>query len=58
MCREAPHELLWLEHASVTFHPDEHSHLGTRALVARRRRGPTTAADITGHALLQVLYLS
>jgi succinate dehydrogenase / fumarate reductase, flavoprotein subunit len=41
MCREAPDEILWLEHAGVTFHRDESGHLGTRAF---------------GHALLHVLY--
>jgi succinate dehydrogenase / fumarate reductase flavoprotein subunit len=31
MCREAPGEILWLEHAGVTFHRNETGHLGTRA---------------------------
>ena len=31
MCREAPGEILWLEHAGVTFHRNEHGNLGTRA---------------------------
>ena len=31
MCREAPDEILWLEHAGVTFHRSATGHLGTRA---------------------------
>src|SRR5438132_14057707 len=31
MCREAPGEILWLEHAGVTFHRNEPGHLGPRA---------------------------
>ena len=31
MCREAPHELLELEHLGVTFHRDERGRLGKRA---------------------------
>src|SRR5687768_8057211 len=31
MCREAPNEVLWLEHSGVTFHRNETGHLGTRA---------------------------
>src|SRR5205809_436365 len=31
MCREAPGEVLWLEHSGVTFHRNETGHLGTRA---------------------------
>ena len=30
MCREAPDEILWLEHAGVTFHRDGSGHLGTQ----------------------------
>src|SRR6516164_9169163 len=30
MCREAPDELLWLEHAGVTFHRNDTGQLGTR----------------------------
>ncbi|MBV9798530.1 MAG: FAD-binding protein, partial [Solirubrobacterales bacterium] len=29
MTREAPDEILWLEHAGVTFHRNETGHLGT-----------------------------
>jgi succinate dehydrogenase / fumarate reductase, flavoprotein subunit len=43
MCREAPDEILWLEHAGVTFHRDETGHLGTARSVARRRPAPTTS---------------
>src|SRR4029079_15078706 len=31
MCREAPNEVLWLEHAGVTFHRNAEGKLGTRA---------------------------
>src|SRR6201990_929442 len=31
MTREAPDEILWLEHAGVTFHRNERGHLRTRA---------------------------
>jgi succinate dehydrogenase / fumarate reductase flavoprotein subunit len=31
MCREAPDEVLWLEHQGVTFHRNEQGLLGTRA---------------------------
>ena len=37
MCREAPGEILWLEHAGVTFHRNETGHLGHPRL--RRRLG-------------------
>src|SRR3712207_9175174 len=32
MCREAPDEILWLEHARVTLHPNPAGRLGTPAL--------------------------
>ena len=56
MCREAPDELLWLEHAGVTFHRDETGHLGTRAFGGASAARTYYVADITGHALLHVLY--
>src|SRR5947207_14660360 len=31
MCREAPNEVLWLEHAGVTFHRSHEGKLGPRA---------------------------
>jgi succinate dehydrogenase / fumarate reductase flavoprotein subunit len=56
MCREAPDELLWLEHAGVTFHRDASGHLGTRAFGGASAARTYYVADITGHAILHVLY--
>ncbi len=56
MCREAPDELLWLEHAGVTFHRDDTGHLGTRAFGGASAARTYYVADITGHAMLHVLY--
>jgi succinate dehydrogenase / fumarate reductase flavoprotein subunit len=56
MCREAPDEILWLEHAGVTFHRDEIGHLGTRAFGGASAARTYYVADITGHAILHVLY--
>src|ERR1700730_16414583 len=56
MCREAPEEILWLEHAGVTFHRDEYGHLGTRAFGGASAARTYYVADITGHAILHVLY--
>jgi succinate dehydrogenase / fumarate reductase flavoprotein subunit len=56
MCREAPEEILWLEHAGVTFHRNETGHLGTRAFGGASAARTYYVADITGHAILHVLY--
>jgi succinate dehydrogenase flavoprotein subunit len=56
MCREAPDEILWLEHSGVTFHRDETGHLGTRAFGGASAARTYYVADITGQALLHVLY--
>jgi succinate dehydrogenase / fumarate reductase flavoprotein subunit len=56
MCREAPDELLWLEHAGVTFHRDGRGHLGTRAFGGASAARTYYVADITGQAMLHVLY--
>ena len=56
MCREAPDEILWLEHAGVTFHRDETGHLGTRAFGGASAARTYYVADITGQAILHVLY--
>ncbi|MBV8943555.1 MAG: FAD-binding protein [Solirubrobacterales bacterium] len=56
MCREAPDELLWLEHAGVTFHRDGTGHLGTRAFGGASAARTYYVADITGQAILHVLY--
>jgi succinate dehydrogenase / fumarate reductase flavoprotein subunit len=56
MTREAPDEILWLEHAGVTFHRNEHGNLGTRAFGGASAARTYYVADITGHAILHVLY--
>jgi succinate dehydrogenase / fumarate reductase flavoprotein subunit len=56
MCREAPDEVLWLEHAGVTFHRNPEGRLGTRAFGGASAARTYYVADITGQALLHVLY--
>jgi succinate dehydrogenase / fumarate reductase, flavoprotein subunit len=56
MCREAPDEILWLEHAGVTFYRNENGNLGTRAFGGASAARTYYVADITGHAILHVLY--
>jgi succinate dehydrogenase / fumarate reductase flavoprotein subunit len=56
MCREAPDEILYLEHIGVTFHRSESGHLGTRAFGGASAARTYYVADITGHAILHVLY--
>jgi succinate dehydrogenase / fumarate reductase, flavoprotein subunit len=56
MCREAPEEILWLEHAGVTFHRDDAGRLGTRAFGGASAARTYYVADITGQAILHVLY--
>ncbi|MGN6166848.1 MAG: FAD-binding protein [Solirubrobacteraceae bacterium] len=56
MCSEAPDEILWLEHGGVTFHRDGTGHLGTRAFGGASAARTYYVADITGQAILHVLY--
>jgi succinate dehydrogenase / fumarate reductase flavoprotein subunit len=56
MCREAPNEILALEHLGVTFHRNEHGRLGTRAFGGASAARTYYVADITGQAILHVLY--
>ena len=56
MCREAPAEVLWLEHRGVTFHRNPEGKLGTRAFGGASAARTYYVADITGQALLHVLY--
>ena len=56
MCREAPNEVLWLEHQGVTFHRSPEGKLGTRAFGGASAARTYYVADITGQALLHVLY--
>ena len=56
MCREAPDEVLFLEHIGVTFHRSDDGHLGTRAFGGASQARTFYVADITGQAILHVLY--
>src|SRR3954466_3376260 len=56
MCREAPNELLHLEHLGVTFHRDERGRLGKRAFGGASAARTYYVADITRQAILHVLY--
>jgi succinate dehydrogenase / fumarate reductase, flavoprotein subunit len=56
MCREAPDEILYLEHIGVTFHRSGTGHLGTRAFGGASAARTYYVADITGQAILHVLY--
>src|SRR3954465_6002766 len=56
MCREAPKELLHLEHLGVTFHRNEEGYLGTRAFGGASQARTYYVADITGQAIMHVLY--
>jgi succinate dehydrogenase flavoprotein subunit len=56
MCREAPEEVLHLEHLGVTFHRNETGHLGTRAFGGASKARTFYVADITGQAIMHVLY--
>ncbi len=56
MCREAPDEILYLEHIGVTFHRSPDGHLGTRAFGGASAARTYYVADITGQAILHVLY--
>src|SRR5881397_875665 len=56
MCQEAPQELLEMEHMGVTFHRNEEGRLGTRAFGGASAARTYYVADITGQAILHVLY--
>src|SRR6266571_2053948 len=56
MCREAPNEVLWLEHQGVTFHRSPEGKLGTRAFGGASAARTYYVADITGQAIMHVLY--
>ena len=56
MCREAPDEIIHLEHLGVTFHRNEEGKLGTRAFGGASAARTYYVADITGQAILHVLY--
>ncbi|MBX5440423.1 MAG: FAD-binding protein [Solirubrobacteraceae bacterium] len=56
MCAEAPAEVLHLEHIGVTFHRDETGRLDLRAFGGASINRTAYVADITGQAILHVLY--
>jgi len=56
MVREAPEEVLHLEHLGVTFHRNEEGLLGTRAFGGASHARTYYVADITGQAIMHVLY--
>jgi succinate dehydrogenase / fumarate reductase flavoprotein subunit len=56
MTREAPEEILHLEHLGVTFHRNEEGRLGTRAFGGASQARTYYVADITGQAIMHVLY--
>ncbi|MCW3001888.1 MAG: FAD-binding protein [Conexibacter sp.] len=56
MCAEAPEEVLHLEHIGVTFHRNETGALDLRAFGGASMKRTAYVADITGQAILHVLY--
>src|SRR6202163_3876031 len=56
MCREAPAEVLHLEHIGVTFHRNETGELDLRPFGGASMNRTAYVADITGQAMLHVLY--
>jgi succinate dehydrogenase / fumarate reductase flavoprotein subunit len=56
MCREAPGEVMHLDHIGVTFHRNEKGELDLRAFGGASMKRTAYVADITGQAMLHVLY--
>jgi succinate dehydrogenase / fumarate reductase flavoprotein subunit len=56
MCREAPEEIIHLEHLGVPFHRNQEGLLGTRAFGGASQARTYYVADITGQAIMHVLY--
>lgn len=56
MCSEAPKEVLHLEHIGVTFHRNDSGLLDLRAFGGASVKRTAYVADITGQAILHVLY--
>jgi succinate dehydrogenase / fumarate reductase flavoprotein subunit len=56
MCSEAPAEVLHLEHIGVTFHRNENGEMDLRAFGGASMKRTAYVADITGQAMLHVLY--
>jgi succinate dehydrogenase / fumarate reductase flavoprotein subunit len=56
MCEEAPKEVMHLEHIGVTFHRNDTGELDLRAFGGASMNRTAYVADITGQAILHVLY--
>ena len=56
MCNEAPGEIINLEHMGVVFNRDDAGRLGTRAFGGASYARTFFVADITGQAILHVMY--
>src|ERR671936_655945 len=56
MCSEAPKEVMHLEHIGVTFHRNEKGEMDLRAFGGASMNRTAYVADITGQAMLHVLY--
>ena len=56
MCSEAPQEVMHLEHIGVTFHRNERGEMDLRAFGGASMKRTAYVADITGQAMLHVLY--
>ncbi len=56
MCSEAPQEVMHLEHIGVTFHRNDNGELDLRAFGGASMKRTAYVADITGQAILHVLY--
>ena len=56
MAREAPQDIYELEHMGVVFARDEYGRLATRAFGGATNQRTFYVADITGQAILQVMY--
>ncbi len=56
MCSEAPAEVMNLEHMGVTFHRNDKGEMDLRAFGGASVKRTAYVADITGQAMLHVLY--
>jgi succinate dehydrogenase / fumarate reductase, flavoprotein subunit len=56
MCSQAPAEVMHLEHIGVTFHRNDSGELDLRAFGGASMKRTAYVADITGQAILHVLY--
>jgi succinate dehydrogenase / fumarate reductase, flavoprotein subunit len=56
MCSEAPAEVMHLEHIGVTFHRNDRGEMDLRAFGGASMKRTAYVADITGQAMLHVLY--